>query len=67
MDDFIEFRHMISPVIIAYGTMLGMIVAAIGGLAGIGVGLAHGSLTELLGGVGLLVLGPLLLRIGGRL
>jgi hypothetical protein len=66
MDDFIYFRRMISPTIIGVGTLIGMVLVAIGGLAGVGVGLAHRSLAEVFTGFGTALLGPLLIRVIGE-
>lgn len=69
MNDFLAFRKMITPLIIQIIFWIGVAVCVLVGLASIiaGVGNHYGGGSQVLGGVLVLILGPLAVRVNCEL
>lgn len=63
MQDFLSFRKFITPVIIQILFWVGAVVMVILGLVGIIGGLTGGAPAAMLGGLMMLILGPIMVRI----
>jgi len=65
MNDFLTFRKMITPIIIQVIFWIGVVLCVLGGLGAMIAGAAaeYGGGGQVLGGLFLLVLGPLCVRI----
>ena len=64
MEDFLKFRKMITPVIIQILFWIGVAIAVIGALGMIVIGVtSNGQGIMVLGGLVMLVLGPVVVRI----
>ena len=63
--EFLSFRRMITPVIIQILFWIGVVLCVIGGLIGIAVGATshYGGGGQVLGGLIMLLLGPVLVRV----
>jgi hypothetical protein len=67
MSDFLSFRRMAMPFVIQVLFWIGVMAAIVTGVAAIGLGASHHSLREVGAGVGLLLLGPLAVRLYAEL
>jgi hypothetical protein len=67
MSDFLSFRWMLTPVLIQIAFVLGSLVVIVVGAIEIGDGAAHHHSGRLLAGLGLVLLGPIVLRVYAEL
>jgi hypothetical protein len=63
MSDFWSFRRMVTPAVIQVAFMLGCITVMVTGIVLMVSGAKHNHTSEALGGFGVLIFGPLLVRI----
>src|SRR5262245_9758820 len=63
LGDFLMFRRMAAPYLIMILFWIGIVATFVGGLAAIGIGLSRGDGASIVGGVVILVLGPLAVRL----
>ena len=63
MSEFMSFRRMVTPFVIQFLFVLGSAAAVIAGAVALGMGIKHDAGSQVLAGIGLILFGPLGVRI----